>query len=319
MSSFIALQDLCGKSSPRSVAFDKINGGLKLFSDEGSINAFLHVSDYHSSFAVHLISSTGTIIADKFLKFDRDVYPKVNPKNNFCSFGFRLEISSLSCKRFFYLVASWVTNAQTARFLVSGAFAAGARNTIFGQLNEHCSYLSLNYFDSDKVLISTNNNLELSIYLDEITVFARREMQHNYIVHQPQGLSLANHTDAVISAVLDMFRMNLLTDCKNELQLFLTFWMDERRKLFYSQIESFFQSIFHLSNETEAVNTTLRSIIEVDRNNTSILIKEDDQSKVDFHFTLTSARSAKQRQKKKENRWVLFITIILYFVYHTFP
>jgi hypothetical protein len=298
MSSFIALQDLCAKPSPRSVAFEKKTGCLKLFNYEGSINAFLHLSDFHSRFSIQVLSSSGIILADTFLKFDRNMYPKVNPKNNYCSFGFRLlELSSLSHKSFFYLVASWVTNSQTARFLVSGAFAACYKNTIFGQSNEHCSYLSLSCFDSE-VQVSNNNRLDLSNYYEKIMVFARSEMPRNYIVYQPQGLSLSNHRDAVISAVVDMFKMNLITDCKNELQLLSTLRIGEGEPVVYSQIDSFSQSIFESVEKKEVINTTLYKLIEVNHNNDSILLmKNDVQSGIILQFTLT--RSVKHCNERK--------------------
>jgi hypothetical protein len=294
MSSFIALQDLCAKTSPRSVAFEKKTGGLKLFSDQGAINAFLHVSDFHSSFSIHVLSSKGSVIADTVLRFDRNMYPKVNLKNNFCSFGFRLKISSLACKSFFYLVVSWVTKAQTARFLVSSAFVACAKNTISQQSNQHCSYLSLNYFDSED-LIYHENELNVSYYLDKITVFARRELQQNYIVHQPQGLSLSNHRDAVISAVVDMFRWKLLIDFKKELQLFSTFWTDKGDTVIYSQIEMFSQSILDHFSGAEVINTTLCKVIEENHNNGSLIIEDEDQSRVLLQFILSRCK------KKNEN------------------
>jgi hypothetical protein len=205
MSSFIALQDLSAKDTPRTVAFEKSTGGLKLFS-ERFINVFMHTADYQSSFNVRVITSHGFIVDDKHVLFGAGFMPKVDMKCNSASFNFRLNRSSQNCdKCYFFIVASWITCEGKASFLVSSALSAYTKNAVFGQPNDLCcSYVSTNCFDSEALHWTEDNKLDFHAHLPEIVLFAKRETQQSYIVHQVCPLNLANHRDAVLCAVADI-------------------------------------------------------------------------------------------------------------------
>jgi hypothetical protein len=286
MSAFIALQDLWGKKAPRAVAFEKSTGVLKIF-NERFINVFIHVTDYKSKLSVQAISSRGAIIHDKFVKFGGNFVPVVDVKRNASSFSLCLNCSSEKHNSFFYIVASWLTSQGKVRFVVSSALAVYSKNTIYDQSHDdHCSYVSLNHFDHDNIHQNENGQIELSLYLTQVLLFSKRDLQQSYLVHQAIPLDLMNHRDAVSSAVLDIIEREhlVVSDLKA-----------------YTVVQRVSQSItLEYSGSSEVLKTTnIRTILMAtasDIPNSKISLDEA----LELEFSLRGARSKGQLLGKRK-------------------
>jgi hypothetical protein len=290
MSTFIALQDLCKRKSPRAVAFEKSTGGLKISNDR-SINVFIQVTDYSADFSVRAISSRGAVINEKFLKFGRDMLPKVDIHRNACSFSLCLNCSSEKHNSFFYIIASWLTNEGKVRFLTSSALTVHTKNTIFDQTcGDHCSYVSLNHFDHDNIHRKENcGEFEFSLYLTAVLLFSKRDLQQSYIVYQELSLNLMNHRDAVSAAVRDI--------------------IDQSQSMYshtkaYTIVQRVSQSItLELSGSSEVLKTTdIKTVLKAATND--IVDNLEVGPKVaELTFSLRAARSKGQLLgKRKSNR-----------------
>jgi hypothetical protein len=291
MSAFIALQDLCQKISPRAIAFEKSTGGLKILNDR-FINVFIQVTDFKADFSVQAISSRGAIIHDKFLKFGLNFLPKVDVKTNVCSFNLILNCSSEKYNSFFYIVVSWLTNQGKVRFLVSSALVIYTKNTINDQpYDDHCSYVSFNNMDQDIIIDrnSTSSQFKFCLYLENVLLFSKRDLQPSYIVYQKLPLNLRNHRDAVSSAAHD-----IITEQK---QLGLI-----SAKTSYTVVQRVFQSItLEYSGSSEVLNTTSVETILRAAGSDNCNMPKISLEAGKLIFSLRGARSKAQLLGKRKN------------------
>jgi hypothetical protein len=205
MSLYIALQDLGIKnSSPRSVALEKSTGGIKICSEK-SVNCCLQIGDYSTGFSVNFLNSHGDFVSDDCVQFGGNLKPKLNIVNHSCEFTFSLKCSSQKEKCYYFMVVSWVTATNRAKFLVSCALAAYSKNTIYDQSIDICSYISTDYLELD--LKTKNGQMDVLAYSSLLTVRTTCFPIQCYIVHQDTVLNRFNQRLGVSAALVDIDHM----------------------------------------------------------------------------------------------------------------
>jgi hypothetical protein len=216
MSLYIALQDLCfKKSSPRSVALEKSTGGIKVYSEK-SVNCCLQIGDYTTGFDVNFLSSHGDFVSEDCVQFGGNQKPNLNVVNNSnsCEFSFSLKCSSQKEKCYYFMVVSWITASNRAKFLVSCALAAYSKNAIYDQSIDNCSYISTNYLELD-LKTKKNGQMDIFAYSSMLIVRVTCYPFQCYIVHQDTILNRFNQRLGVSAALFDIDYM--LTTSSNQL------------------------------------------------------------------------------------------------------
>ncbi len=187
------------------MALEKSTGGIKIYSEKDT-NCCIQIGDYKTGFCVNVLNSHGMFVTDEFLTFKHGHKPEVSKDSNRSEFGFRLKCSSQREKCYYFLVASWITPTNQAKFLFSCALIAYSKNTIYDESIDNCSYLSTNYLELDLSL--KDEQLDLSTYSSILRVMMTCFPHQIYIVHQDITLTLSNQRSGVIAALVDIKHMD---------------------------------------------------------------------------------------------------------------